>query len=144
MNPTEIVPIGNNMPSIGSTGASLDQLVHLLRGMSDMMKATNDRIADLEQQVRLLTKVTPAQATAINTAIRSRAAALCAARRMPPGCEKDVANRLRRDIRLATGVQSMRDLPRCDYAVTMQRVEMWDDYKAIRAIRDKAAGRAAT
>ena len=54
----------------------LEDCAVVMRGMADMMRTTNERMGALEREVRMLTKVTPAQATAINTAIRERAAAL--------------------------------------------------------------------
>lgn len=48
----------------------LEDCAVVMRGMADMMRTTNERMGALEREVRMLTKVTPAQATAINTAIR--------------------------------------------------------------------------
>lgn len=55
-----------------------------------------------------------------------------------PGCEKAVANAIRRDVRLMQGVQSIRELPRCEYAVALQHVRIWDNYKTMKAIKGKA------
>ena len=66
---------------------TLGQMGEIMRGMADMLRATNERMAALEREVRLLTKVTPAQANAIHEAIRSRAApstARRAAKRLRP------------------------------------------------------------
>ena len=68
----------------------LEDCAVVMRGMADMMRTTNERMGALEREVRMLTKVTPAQATAINTAIRERAAALCLSYRAT-GCEKQAA-----------------------------------------------------
>ena len=114
------------------------QTAQAMASMATMMRATNERIAALEREIRLLTKVTPAQANAINTAVRERAAELCASYRAT-GCEKQVANAIRRAVKLTTGVSNVRELPRCEYSVAMQQVEMWDDYKAMKAIKAKGA-----
>lgn len=90
-------------------------------------------------QVKLLTKVTPAQASAINEAIRQRAAELCENYRAQ-GCEKAAANAIRRAVRLTTGTNSVRDLPRCEYSVAMEQVSMWDDRKVMKALRAKVNG----
>ena len=58
------------------------QALQLMQGMADMVRATNERMAALEQQVRMLEKVTPSQATDLNAAIRQRAAAACQEYRM--------------------------------------------------------------
>jgi len=88
--------------------------------------------------VRLLTKVTPAQAREINAAIRARAAELCATYRAP-GCEKAVANAIRREMRLTQGVQSVRELARCEYPVASQQARLWDDRITMKATRAKGA-----
>ncbi len=115
------------------------EIAQVMRGMADMIRATNERMTALEHQVRLLTKVTPAQAGEINAAIRDRAAQLCASYRASGG-EKATANAIRRAVRLLTGVTSIRELPRCEYQVVLQQVSMWDDYKAMKAIRAKGSG----
>ena len=52
---------------------AITQMAQIMQGMANMVRATNERMGMLEQQVRLLTKVTPAQASAISAAIRDRA-----------------------------------------------------------------------
>lgn len=116
---------------------ALTQMAQAMRGMADMVRATNERMTVLEQQVRLLMKVTPMQANEINAAIRERAAALCGVYKAV-GSEKAVANAIRRDVRLMQGVQSVRELPRCEYAVVLQQVRMWDDYKVMKGIKGKS------
>lgn len=95
------------------------------------------RMAALEAQVRHLTKVTPAQATAINKAVRQRAEVLCR-EYGATGCERQVADRIRRAIKLGSGASNVREIPACEYKVTMNQVSMWDDYKVIRDIKTKA------
>ena len=115
---------------------TLGQMGEIMRGMADMLRATNERMGMLEQQVRLLTKVTPAQASAISAAIRDRAKELCATYRAT-GCEKATGNAIRRELRLTMGVQNVREVPRCEYSVALQTVKLWDDYKTMKAIKAK-------
>lgn len=110
------------------------QLAQTMQGMATMIRTTNERMAALEQSVRLLTKVTPAQASAINAAIRDRARELCAEYRAP-GCEAAVGNAIRRELKLTMGIQSVRDVPRCEYSVAVQTAKLWDDYKSMKAIK---------
>lgn len=117
------------------------QMAQATVSMANMMRATNERIASMEREIRLLTKVTPAQASAINAAIRDRAGTLCSDYRAP-GCEKAVANAIRRALKLTTGVSSVRELPRCEYSVALQSVQIWDDYKAMKAIKAKGGTKA--
>lgn len=116
--------------------AALGQMGEIMRSMADMLRSTNERMASLEREVRLLTKVTPAQANAINGAIRQRAAELCESYRAQ-GCEKATANAIRRAVRLTTGINSVRELPRCEYSVAMEQVRMWDDRKIMKTLRAK-------
>ena len=115
---------------------ALDQMALAMRGMADMMRSTNERMGELEKQVRLLTKVTPLQAGEVCAAIRKRAAELCATYGMT-GAEMSVGNAIRRDVRLTQGVSNMRELPRCEYAVVMRQVGMWDDYLVVKAIQKR-------
>ena len=115
------------------------QVAQTMQSMATMIRATNERMAALEQSVRLLNKVTPAQASAINAAIRERAAELCAEYRAA-GCETAVGNAIRKELKLTMGVQSVRDVARCEYAVAVQTVRLWDDYRIMKAV--KARGRA--
>lgn len=114
----------------------LEDCAVIMRGMADMLRATNERMGALEREVRMLTKVTPAQATAINTAIRERATALCASYRIM-GCEKQVVTCIRKTIRQTIGMQAVRELPRCQYDIVIKQVAMWDDYKIMKHIKSK-------
>ena len=75
---TEIIRI----PEDGGTELTAREFMELaeharrqLAAMADMLRLTNERMAALEQAVRTLEKVTPAQASALNRAMRQRAAA---------------------------------------------------------------------
>lgn len=120
-------------PAPGAQQA-LEALPELMRSMADALRATHERIAALESEVRRLKPVTPAQATEIGKAIRTRAAEVCAAHRAE-GCETAAGNAIRKAVKLTCGVQSMRELPRCDYDIAMRQVAMWDDYQAMKRIR---------
>lgn len=74
---SEATALQNPTPTELALLKRLEDCAVVMRGMADMMRTTNERMGALEREVRMLTKVTPAQATAINAAIRERAAALC-------------------------------------------------------------------
>lgn len=120
------------------TAQLFTQLAQTMQSMATMIRATNERMAALEQSVRLLNKVTPAQASAINAAIRERAVELCAEYRAA-GCETAVGNAIRKELKLTMGVQSVRDVARCEYAVAVETARLWDDYRVMKAV--KARGR---
>ena len=116
----------------------LEDCAVVMRGMADMMRTTNERMGALEREVRMLTKVTPAQATAIHTAIRERAAALCLSYRAI-GCEKQAAAAIRKAIRQTMGAQAVRERRRAVPVaeIVMKQVAMWDDYKTMKRIKNK-------
>lgn len=119
--------------------AAFARMAEATAAMMRMMQATNERMSRMEKEIRLLTKVTPAQASQINGAIRMRAAELCKIYRIV-GQEKPVASAIRRAVKLSTGAGSVREIPRCEYQVVLGQVNMWDDYDAMMAIRRKGSG----
>ena len=46
-------------------------------------------------------------------------------------------NAIRRELRLTMGVQSVRDVPRCEYNVALQTVRLWDDYRVMKTMKGK-------
>lgn len=117
----------------GMAGA-LKQISEALQALADVTRTTNERMTLLERQVALLTKVTSAQARELGVAIRARAEELALMYAIPGGITA-LSNAIRRDIRMTAGVTGMRELPRCEFRVYMQQVEMWDDYKTVKAIK---------
>ena len=131
MKPSEALPIP------AEVAAEMQQMREALQTMAGLLRTTNETIAQLQRQVRLLEKVTPAQASALNKAIRERAAQLCdlyAAR----GCDKPVAAAIRKAVKLRFGAATAKDLPRCEYEVAMTQVQGWDDYKTMKEIKGRA------
>lgn len=114
----------------------MTQTLALMQGMAEMVRATNERMAALEMQVRMLEKVTPSQATDLNRAIRERTAEVVEEYRLK-GLNKPVAAAIRKAVRLSTGARSVREIARCDYRPILELVLTWDDYKAIKAIKTK-------
>ncbi|MBQ2700424.1 MAG: hypothetical protein IJF65_04615 [Clostridia bacterium] len=128
------IPEAGQLPA--AYGALFEELRQALGAMASMIRTTNERMGALEEQVRLLTKVTPAQARAIQDGIRKRAAEQCQMWHLP-GQEKAVANAIRKAVRLQTGTSSMKELPRCDYPVVTRQIQMWDDYQVMKAIKKR-------
>ena len=46
-----------------------------------------------------------------------------------------IASAIRKDIKLEGGVRSIRELPRVEYPVYVDRIALWDDYWAMKAIK---------
>lgn len=136
-----MVPIRRDdaLPIPAAVAEEMKQMREALQAMAGLLRTTNETMAQLQRQVRLLEKVTPAQARAINQAIRDRAAELCAIYMLRgDGCEKPVAAAIRKAIKLRFGANSAKDLPRCEYEVAMTQVQGWDDYKTMKEIKGRA------
>ena len=134
----ELVTIKQNgaLPIPAAVVEEMQQMREALQTMAGLLRATNETMMQLQRQVRLLEKVTPSQASALNRAIRERATELCAIY-MAPGCDKAVATAIRKAVKLRFGAATAKDLPRCEYEVAMAQVQGWDDYKVMKGIREK-------
>lgn len=130
---------GDALPIPAAVAEEMRQMREAMQAMAQLLRTTNETMMQLQRQVRLLEKVTPAQASALNKAIRERAAQLCdlyAAR----GCDKAVAVAIRKAVKLRFGAATAKDLPRCEYEVAMAQVQGWDDYKTMKGIRERVRG----
>lgn len=127
---------GITLGESGQLQQVLGELGIMMQGMADMMRLTNERMTALEQQVKQLEKVTPAQMRDMQETIREKAAQVCREYRMAGG-ESKVAAAIRKRVRLITGAGSMREVPRCDYETVLGAVACWEEVKTIRAIRVK-------
>lgn len=133
MNDANVAMIAAN------TAREMQQMREALQAMAGLLRTTNETMAQLQRQVRLLEKVTPAQARAINQAIRDRATELCAIYMLRgDGCEKPVAAAIRKAVKLRFGANTAKDLPRCEYEVALAQVQGWDDYKTMKEIKGRA------
>ena len=134
----ELVTMKQNgaLPIPAAVVEEMQQMREALQTMAGLLRATNETMMQLQRQVRLLEKVTPSQASALNRAIRERATELCAIY-MAPGCDKAVATAIRKAVKLRFGAATAKDLPRCEYEVAMAQVQGWDDYKVMKGIREK-------
>lgn len=132
----------NELTNAGAGGMvpaeSLQRMAEMLGAMADMLRATMQSVEDLRRQVRLLEKVTGAQAGALNREVRERAAELCGLY-LCEGREQRAAAAIRKAVKLQFGAAAMKDLPRCEYPVAMDFIRGWDDYRAMRRIGEESA-----
>ena len=130
---------GKLMPVQMANALELKHMAEMMANMAAMLKATTESMEQLRRQVRLLEKVTPAQATSINRAIRDRATEICTIYMvLGDQGEKLAAAAIRKAVKLQFGAGSVKEVPRCDYEIALEQVRTWDDYKAMKAIREKA------
>ena len=124
------------LPVPAEVAEEMQQMREALQTMAGLLRATNESMMQLQSQVRLLEKVTPAQAGAINRAIRERSAQLCGVYGTKGG-DKAVAAAIRRAVKLRFGANAAKELPRCEYEVALAQVQGWDDYMVMKSIREK-------
>lgn len=129
---------GTEIMSAGQMAAIMRQMQQLMQGMADSIRATHARMAKLERQIELLTPLTGAQEKALCAEIRRRAAELCGQYRLDAGHGAAIAAAIRAELKRAGGVRAVRELPRIEYSVLLERVALWDDYEIMREIRKKA------
>lgn len=128
---------GEIVPAEDAAVVEIRRMADMLQTMAAMLQATTESMEQLRRQVRLLEKVTPQQAGAINRAIRQRASDLCALYRIPEDAgAKPASAAIRKAVRLQFG-GTVKEIPRCDYEVALRQVQGWDDYKAMKGIREK-------
>jgi hypothetical protein len=127
---------GDALPIPAEVAQEMQQMREALQTMAGLLRTTNETMLQLQRQVRLLEKVTPAQASALNRAIRERAMELCAIY-MIPGADKAVAAAIRKAVKLRFGATTAKDLPRCEYEVAMAQIQGWDDYKTMKDIKGR-------
>ena len=116
--------------------AALEEQRQGMLNLALMLRETNERMKALEDEVRRLTKVTAAQASEINGAIRQRAAEVCRIHHAD-GREKEAAAAIRKAMKKTCGTGTVRELPRCDYPVALKLVKLWDDYRIMQEIKAK-------
>lgn len=143
MNEMMIREDGTVMTAEEVTASQLQRMGDMLATMAAMLQATTESMEQLRRQVRLLEKVTPAQASAINRAVRERAAEICAIYMVRGDQDKGkklAAAAIRKALRLQFGIGSPKEIPRCDYEIALETARTWDDYTAMKKIREKVKG----
>lgn len=129
---------GMEAAAAGQMAVIMGQMQQLMQGMADSIRATNARMAKMERQIELLTPLTGAQEKALCAEIRRRAAELCGQYRLGEGYEQAVASAIRSELKREGGVRAVRELPRIEYNVLLERVALWDDYDTMRTLRRQA------
>ena len=141
-NEKSITVIGENAATLDvlnrmQTGIS--QTAMMMQAMADTIRANQAIMAELAREVHNLTKVTPAQVKALNAAIKERAEEVCQASRAAGG-EKACAAAIRKHVKLTMGITGMRELPRADWAMAMDAIKGWNDFRTMKKIREGLRG----
>jgi len=135
--------MANVGPNLTSVEGAMSQMAMLMKSMADTIRSMNDRVSGLEKELRQMAPVTSSQADAIGRAIRDRALELAdhAGLAAHPEALREIGSLIRKDLRLASGIRSVKELPRVEYLVALERIGYWDDYKQMKALRGKYAQR---
>lgn len=136
MENNKIMPINPPENRDGTLPEAINSMMGMMAAMAEMTQSMARRLNEMEQEIHRLTKVTPAQARAINAAIREHAENLCRQYRAE-GYVRETSNAIRKELRVSCGISSVRDLPRCDYQLALETIDMWDDYKLMRKLAKK-------
>ena len=136
MKPSE----GQNLPAqiveqMGALIAQNQQQQMMMQSMANALAAMNQKVGQLERQLRQLTPITGAQEKALGDKIKFRAQQLQKSYKLPVQAVSLIAQAIRKDIKLEGGVRAIRELPRVEYAVYVDRIALWDDYAAMKAIK---------
>ena len=126
-----------NLPAFTpeQVGGLMLQQQQLMQSMANALAAMNQRIDQMERQIRQLTPITGAQERALGDKVKQRAQELQEQYKLPAKAATLIANAIRKDIKLEGGVRALRELPRVEYPVYVDRIALWDDYGTMRAIR---------
>ena len=142
-------PQGAQGISLRQLGTMMGQMVELMRGVAESQRMLNARVEKLEKQNALAMRVTAAQVGEISKAIQRRTEAICAEYgfdRMREQHEavyrgkvqEPIARAIRKAVKLTAGVNSLRELPKCEYSVTLEQIALWEDYRVIAAMKERA------
>lgn len=114
-------------------------LVENQRSLAEGQQQMAEEMRLMRRSIQQLTKVTPAQATQLNRLMRETAETLVQRYRLQdiPNAVTLLSNCIRRDVRFRAGIQSMRDLPRCEFDAYVNYISLWDNYKAAKSIRSR-------
>ena len=129
---------GDLLTAQQATAVEIKRMAEMMATMAAMLQATTESMEQLRRQVRLLEKVTPAQATEINRAIRGRATEICAIYMIRDDrAERLAAAAIRKAVKLQFGAGAVKEIPRCDFEIALEQVQGWDDYKVMKDIGKK-------
>lgn len=123
------------VPTMEQMGSLIMQQQQLMQSMANALAAMNQRMEQLERQLRQLTPITGAQEKALGDKIKFRAQELQKSYNLPLKAVSMIAQAIRKDIKLEGGVRAIRELPRVEYPVYVDRIALWDDYAAMKAIK---------
>ena len=110
------------------------QMLDLLRAMAAELAAQRAETEELKKELRLMVPISTAQEKLIKEAMSLRAETLC--RMYGIQGKPKVVSAIRKGLRTMSGANALRDMPRCDFEVYLEAVQMWEDYKTLKKIKE--------
>ena len=113
-------------PVFLTMGKMLEQNTEALERLASAQMAQNQRLEALEKQIRLQTPITPKQAAYLNDAIRQKSRETLDKRGLADDKKAvtRLGNAIRRDVLSRYGVAGLREIPRHEYQVAMNQINI--------------------
>lgn len=132
-------------PVMQTIGKLLENNTAAMEQLSAAQSVQNDRLEALEKQIRLQTKVDGKQVSYLNDAIRHKARELLDKRGIEDGkAITKLGNAIRKAVLKRYGVSTLRDVPKHEYNVALNQIDMWSDLLTVRDVAKEARSRAET
>lgn len=130
-------------PMMQAIGKMLEKNVEAMERLAATQTIQNDRLEALEKQIRLQTPITSKQAQYLNDAIRSKARELLDKRGLADDKKAvtKLGNAIRKDVLAREGIAGIREIPRHEYQVAMNQIEMWSKARTIMDVAREARER---
>lgn len=107
----------------------------IIAGMADAIADMSDRMERMEKEFSRMIPLTSAQEKDVQTRIREKAEEICILYGLPMAAKRTISRGLRSQVKHRLGVSSIREIPRIDYELALEEIELWDDYQTVREAR---------
>lgn len=115
-------------PVVAAIGKALENNTSALEQLASAQSIQNDRLAELEKQIRLQTPVTNQQVKYLNDAAKKRARELLDKRGISDQkAVMKLAGAIRKAVLARYGISHLREVPKHEYTVAMGQIGMWSD-----------------
>lgn len=130
-------------PVMQTIGKMLENNTAALEQLSAAQSVQNDRLEALEKQIRLQTKVDGKQVSYLNDAIRHKAREMLDKRGIDDSkATVKLGNAIRKAVLKRYGISTLRDVPKHEYNVALNQIDMWSDLLTVRDVVKEARNRA--
>ena len=141
MSNTMIMPSENQtLSEAQALGILIEHSVKQQRQLDSFalqLRMITEDVAAMRETVMQLEKVTPAQATALGQAVRNRAQQLAADYGLDESHLTRITGEIRRALRVSYGIGRYKDLPRVLFETALHRIDLWDEFTIMEALRNE-------